>query len=108
MAGGSCSTLDIGPGTFNLSLVFVKIKVVKRVKKNIVSLKYFVKFGLFSFFLIIVNLVNMLYTLNFRQISQYLSQFLKYKNSRPHFRNFKTRTFDATQLIGGKVMFTRF
>ena len=37
MAGVSCSTLDIGPGTYNLSLVFVKLKVVKGVKKNIVK-----------------------------------------------------------------------
>ena len=45
---------------------------------------------------------------NFRLISQYLSQLLRYKNGRPNFGNLKTGTFDATQLLGGNVMFTRF
>ena len=47
-------------------------------------------------------------TFNFRLISQYLSQFVRYENGRPHFVNFKTGHFDTTQLLGGNVMFTRF
>ena len=78
-------------------LVFVQLKVVKGVKKNIVSLKYFVKFSLFLCFIKLVvdtkiwTTLLIFYTLNFRQISQYLSQFLSYKNGRPHFGNLKTR-----------------
>ena len=47
--------------------------------------------------------------MNFRQISQYLGQFLKYKTADHILEILKQGLFDdATQLFGGKIMWIRF
>ncbi len=54
-AGLSCSTLYIGPRTYILSLVFLKLVVVKGVKKNLVK---------FSLHLCIIKVVGNIKDLN--------------------------------------------
>ena len=104
-------TLDIEPQTYNLSLVFVKLIVVKGVQKTL-SLN-FVKFNLFLCIIKIVgdtkelnNLVNILY-FEFKTFS--ISQSILKVQKTDHILEIsKQGPFDATQLLGGKVMSTRF
>ena len=104
-AGVLCSTLDIGPWNLQFVFGFRKNNWCERsieIHSLLLCIKKIVGDTKDLNNLLIFNI------LNFKQISQYLGQFLGYKNGRPHFGILKARRLWCYQLFVENAMFKRF